>query len=59
MTHPLWRGYRCILVSAHCDVTLFVIRHRTTSRNVLTCGLNIRKVKHKTHGTLLLNDFNN
>jgi len=46
-----------ILVSAHCDVTLFVIRHRYTSRNVLNLVDELSKSKTIKHMALLLNDF--
>lgn len=46
-----------VLISQHCDTTLFVLRHRFTSRNVLDLVEDLSKSKTITNMALLLNDF--
>ncbi len=46
-----------VLISRLCDTTLFVLRHRYTSRNVLDLVENLSKTKTINNMALLLNDF--
>lgn len=46
-----------ILINKHCDATVFVIRHRYTSRNVLTLIDELARNKSVKNMALLLNDF--
>jgi len=46
-----------VLISRLCDTTLFVLRHRYTSRNVLDLVEDLSKSKTISNMALLLNDF--
>lgn len=46
-----------VLISRLCDTTLFVLRHRYTSRNVLDLVESLSKSKTINNMALLLNDF--
>jgi len=46
-----------VLISRLCDTTLFVLRHRYTSRNVLSLVEDLSKNKTIANMALLLNDF--
>ena len=46
-----------ILINKHCDATVFVIRHRYTSRNVLTLIDELARNKSVKNMALLLNDY--
>ncbi len=46
-----------VLIGRHADATLFVLRHRYTSRNVLTLVEDLNRTKSMTNMALLLNDF--
>ncbi|MDY0199923.1 MAG: polysaccharide biosynthesis tyrosine autokinase [Bacteroidales bacterium] len=46
-----------VLISRLCDTTLFVLRHRYTSRNVLELVEDLSKAKTINNMALLLNDF--
>jgi len=46
-----------ILINRLCDATIFVIRHRFTSRNVLSLVEELSQNKTVKNMTLLLNDY--